>query len=139
MHEDPLALQKTDKEAGFSIDDSTKKMMYEYRTLSANTWVIRVGDMLRDYISNVAKYSFRVLQEDASNKIPLHIHFRVDSYKFEDCRATVDMTISVSRGDVLVLNKKYVAQGKAAHQSTHLAFNAIFHEFMSDFIQKVND
>jgi hypothetical protein len=142
LHEDPLALQKTDKEAGFTIDESTRKMVYEYRSLNSdeeNVWVIKVGEMLQDYINDVAKYSFQVLREDDSNTIPLHIHFRVNSYKLKDCRATVDMSISVSRGDLTILDKKYVAQGNAVHQSTYLAFNAIFQEFLSDFTQTVND
>jgi len=122
LHEDPAALQKTDKEAGFTIDESTRKMVYEFRSLNSDTedaWVIKVGDMLQDYIDNVAKYSFQDLREDDSNKIPLHIHFRVNSYTFKDCRATVDMSISVRRGDLTILDKKYVAQGIAVHQSTY--------------------
>jgi len=48
------------------------------------------------------------------------------------------MSISVNKGNFTILNKKYVAQGHAVHQSTYLAFNAIFQEFLSDFIQPVN-
>jgi hypothetical protein len=141
LHSDPLALQKTDKKAGFTIDESTRKMVYEFRSLNSDAedvWVIKVGDMLQDYINNAAKYSFQVLREDDSNKIPLHIHFRVNSYKFKDCRATVDMSICVRKGDLTILDKKYVAQ-VTHHQSTYLAFNAIFQEFLSDFTQTVND
>lgn len=140
LHSDPLALQKTDKEAGFTIDETTRKMVFEYRCFNSDAedvWLIHVGDMLQDYINNAAKYSFEVLREDDSNEIPLHIHFRVNSYKFEDCRATVVMSICVSKGDLTILDKKYVAQGNSVHQSTYLAFNAIFQEFLSDFIQAV--
>lgn len=142
LRKDALALQKTDKEAGFTIDESTRNMVYEFRSVNStaeDVWGIHVGDMLQDYINNAAKYSFKLLREDDSNEIPLHIHFRINSYKFEDCRATVVMSICVSKGDLTILDKKYVAQGNSVHQSTYLAFNAIFQEFLSDFIQAVKN
>lgn len=152
LKDHPVELQKIEKEAGYTIDEATKNMVYEFRSFTtgiANVWVINVGELLKSYLDTTLSGSFKLLKEDISKSAPVHMHFKVNSYKFENFQAIIDLQINVYKGDVLVLDKKYVgvgqgqagkmfwggafAQRHAVHQSSQLAFNSIMKEFLADF------
>jgi len=155
----PTSLERVNKEASYTIDEDTKKMSYEFRSFTtgvANVWIVNVGEMLQDYVNVVLTYSFQRLVEDsAAGSLPINFYFKVYSYRFEDFQAKVEMDIIVRREDVIILEKRYSAQGKgqsgkmfwggafaqrhAVHQSTHLAFNDIFTQFIDDLKQKIRD
>lgn len=152
LYQHPGTLEKIDAKTGYTIERGTQEYVYEYNTASTATavrWVVNVGDMLKDYLNGYVRDSFQSFEYDPDRlKYPLNIEFNVLSYKIESFRAMVEMRIVVHERDVLVLDKKYSAQGQtqpgkmvfgtvfsqrlAVHQSTQYAFDAIMKSFLSD-------
>lgn len=147
----PMETDAVSSHAGYTIDEDTEEMTYSFRSAMAglaNTWVVNVGSMLKDYLDTAAVGAFASLKEDPSKNRPFHMHFRANSYKFEGMRAHVDLKISVYKGGSMLFEKDYQAEGRsqtgkmfwggaagmrhAVHQSTHYAFNDIMADLIAD-------
>lgn len=161
LKEHPTALEKINQRVGYTIDEGTKNLVYEFRSFTtgiANKWVINVGEMLQSYLDTIVKNAFEELNSvgDTSSKdYPIVINFRINSYKFEDFQAKVGMKISTFKQGTILFEKSYYAEGKeqagkmfwggvfaqrhSVHQSTQLAFDSIITNFLSDFKTYVKD
>ena len=159
LKDHPTSLDKVNKEASYRIDENTRKMSYEFRSVTtgvANLWVVNVGEMLQDYVNVTLTNSFQKLIEDSGAAVlPLNFYFKINSYRFEDFQAKVDMDIIVRREGIAIFEKRYSAQGQgqggkmfwggafaqrhAVHQSTHLAFHEIFTQFIADVKQNIKE
>jgi malate/lactate dehydrogenase len=159
LKEHPSSLEKVNKEASYRIDEDTRKMSYEFRSATtgvANLWVVNVGEMLQDYVNVALTNSFqRLIAESGATVLPLNFYFKISSYRFEDFRAKVAMDITVSQDGSVIIEKRYSAEGQgqagkmfwggafaqrhAVHQSTHLAFQEIFTQFIADLKKNIRE
>jgi len=158
LKEHPTNLSKIDIPVSYSIDPNTKKMIYSFRCFSTgitNKWIIKVGDMLKDYLEIRGPQIFKkFVPYNKDSSISIHIDFAITNYAFKDFRAYVGMKIAVYKNNKLLFSKNYnaigiregerifwggaYAQRYAVHQSTQSAFDSIMTQFLNDLRNKLS-
>lgn len=158
LKEHPSSLSKINIPVSYSIDPNTQNMVYSFRCFStgiANKWIIKVGDMLKDYLEIKGPQIFKeFVPYNKDSSIPIHIDFAITNYAFKGFQAYVGMKITVYKNNQLLFAKNYnaigvreggkifwggaYAQRYAVHQSSQSAFDSIMTQFLNDLKHKLS-
>jgi hypothetical protein len=147
-------LPKTEYQAEYVLTPPTADHHYEFRAAMvgyAHVWVVDFGRMLEATLeSRDVQAAFKKLTKAKGDKLSddMTVNFGLIDYRFENFEATINLRISVSRGETVVFDKTYVETGlsqggkmfwagpfgmkNAIQQSTKTALDRILAQSLKD-------
>ena len=151
-------LPKTDFETDYHLTNYTRENAYEFRSATvgyANLWIVDFSKILEETLQSYdIQHAFGRLGQAQGdlNSIENLILFDLQDYSFHDFGAHISLRIALFQFGDKALDKTYTADGRtqggkmfwagvfgmknAIHQSTKMALDEIFADFINDIRKK---
>jgi hypothetical protein len=113
-HQNRLVLPPLNQQVTFSVSPRVDGSHKTTHASLMHTYYVEFGKVLRATMASPDVQRAFTAVEGAPAGNGLHIAFDLRTYDFDRARAIVDMTVSSSVGDRVILTKEYQAEGESA-------------------------